>query len=106
MPTTFEIPARKEHRCAPCEFHECTGSLFVRSGEGSWKQYECRHPGVLVQFAGTIVGRNIGKTEKQPDWCPLNSKNRECLGCGGKGYNTGLDLTRVDCTTCGGTGKV
>lgn len=71
MPREFKIPSHTEHHCEPCEHHKCVGALYVRSGNGSYKDYECRHPSLLHVVAGTEYGRMIGRTENQPDWCPL-----------------------------------
>lgn len=88
MPSEFKLPARTERYCEPCEFHKCTGALFTRIGPGGWKQYVCTHPKAfepmqtfadpekqrLAEKLAAINardGRQIGKTEKQPDWCPL-----------------------------------
>lgn len=63
----------------------------MRSGEGSWRQFACMHPEAFddgpplsdpdkemlrLRWKKIVArdGRNIGKTEKQPDWCPLNRK--------------------------------
>lgn len=88
MPSTLNIPAHTEFRCAPCEFHKCIGSFHVRVGPGGYREYACMHPeaedfgpmplapeqaariGELrARFARD--GRWIGRTEKQPQWCPL-----------------------------------
>lgn len=95
MPTTLNIPARTEHRCSPCEFHKCVGSFHVRSGPGSWREYNCMNPDAVpsgpvskanqehadlimkIRAHDRIEGRWIGKTEKQPDWCPLKREAKE-----------------------------
>ena len=91
MPTIHNIPSRTEHHCEPCEFHKCTGSMHVRSGEGGWREYACMHSQAFrplptptnpekariierleaMQNEGRHIGRHIGRTEKQPNWCPL-----------------------------------
>ena len=88
MPTTINIPSHVERHCAPCEFHKLTASLHVRIGEGGYRQYACTHPEAFergptpsdppkARLAGKIdallkrEGRDIGKTELQPNWCPL-----------------------------------
>ncbi len=94
MPTKFEIPSRRVTHCAPCEFHKLTGSLHVRCGEGSWRQYSCMNPQAFddldnvpqkdpekeklrQRMIGMMLtyGRDIGKTEEQPEWCPLRREN-------------------------------
>ena len=90
MPTKFNIPSRVEHHCSPCEFHVCTSSFHVRSGEGSWREYSCKHPdapeplpeggkhhNILVRILARELeeGRPIGRTELQPQWCPLKRNN-------------------------------
>lgn len=89
MPTTHKIPERMERHCAPCEFHKLTGAMCVRIGPGGWREYACMHPDasnedtsvsltaeqqVLAAEIRALVGkdgRHIGRTEKQPEWCPL-----------------------------------
>ena len=87
MPTKHNIPSRIENHCEPCEFHKCTGSLHVRIGPGGWREYSCTHPKAFeplppqtdpekARMYGRLEamqkdGRNIGKTENQPEWCPL-----------------------------------
>ena len=72
-----------ERRCEPCEHHKCMGSFHVRSGEGSWREYVCQHPAADDELtpAGRALfgaGKYIGKTKKQPDWCPLRqSQNKQ-----------------------------
>lgn len=92
MPTTFNIPSRRERHCEPCEYHKLTGALYTRLPDcGGYRQYACMHPmafdaGVPMadpakeaakqRIIGRLMkeGRDIGKTEKQPDWCPLRRK--------------------------------
>jgi len=75
MPTKFEIPAKQETHCEPCEHHKCTGALYTRMpGCGAYREYECRHPSLLHVIGSAQYGRMIGKTEKQPEWCPLKTK--------------------------------
>lgn len=89
MPTTHNIPARTERHCEPCQYHKCVGSFHVRSGPGSWRDYNCMHPDAWNEDTSVPLtpeqelraaeiralvgkeGRNIGRTEKQPCWCPL-----------------------------------
>ena len=96
MPTTHKIPARTERHCSPCEFHKCTGALFTRIGPGGWKEYSCTHPNAFQEgplptdpekaaLAGELralckkEGRHIGKTEVQPDWCPLRRREEDSV---------------------------
>lgn len=94
MPSAIRIPARTELRCYPCEHHKLTGALHVRCGEGGYRQYACMHPAAFdddrsfkpapdpeaeklrQRLIGKLLeqGRDIGKTEEQPDWCPLRRK--------------------------------
>lgn len=88
MPSTFEIPRRRERHCAPCEFHKMTAAMM--GGPGNvWREYVCMHPEafddmvrepllpeketVRQRLIGAMLehGRSIGRTERQPDWCPL-----------------------------------
>lgn len=87
MPSSFEIPARRERHCEPCEHHKCVGALCGQPGN-CWRDYNCMHPDAMNDFklsddpetAGRQKalrerfmehGRHIGKTELQPLWCPL-----------------------------------
>ena len=87
MPSEFNIPSRRERHCEPCEFHKLTAALMGQPGN-TWRQYGCAHPdayefGPLAADPAVAAKqgelrarirqhpRNIGKTEKQPDWCPL-----------------------------------
>ena len=65
--------------------------LHVRSGEGGYREYACMHPAsyddierpaldpekekIRQRLIGRLLadGRHIGKTELQPDWCPLRN---------------------------------
>jgi len=83
MPSINKIPERTEHVCEPCQYHKLTGALHVRCGEGGWREYACTHPESFPVHEDPRVnamyerhkvredGRHIGKTELQPDWCPL-----------------------------------
>lgn len=90
MPRTFTVPARMERVCEPCEFHKCVGSMHVRIGPGGWREYNCMHPDayndtdspalhdpekekIRQRLIGRLLkeGRHIGRTERQPTWCPL-----------------------------------
>ncbi len=86
MPTKFTIPAVSETHCRPCKYHVCIGSLHVYVGGGGWNEHACTHPDayeplpegtdpetakIIGEMQAREVGRNIGKTELQPDWCPL-----------------------------------
>lgn len=87
MPTTFQIPARRERHCAPCEHHKST--MSCRGGPGNvWDNWVCMHPEAFndkplsdnpetaakqKEIRARIAehGRTIGKTDLQPSWCPL-----------------------------------
>jgi len=87
MPTKLNIPSRTENHCEPCEHHKCTAMLCTRIGPGGWREYVCKHPDAFpplpkdtdpekARIIGKLEalqteGRHIGRTEKQPDWCPL-----------------------------------
>ena len=65
--------------------------MCVRSGHGGYREYACTHPdaypkGEAVPSRVTAIaaevdavvrrnGRPIGKTEVQPQWCPLKRKD-------------------------------
>lgn len=56
--------------------------MHIRTG-GGWREYTCEHPEAFGPTDNVALaelheharvrdgGRHIGKTEKQPDWCPL-----------------------------------
>ena len=89
MPSTHEIPSRTEHRCEPCQYHKRTAAFYGH--DHSWQQYSCLHPSANDDLAlpddseksKAIVarikelesltggGRHIGRTDRQPSWCPL-----------------------------------
>ena len=90
MPSIHTIPQRLEKRCEPCQYHKRASAFY--GSDHSWHEYKCTHPNALDELAlpedpvrrNTILvmrarvdgllglGRHIGRTEKQPDWCPLN----------------------------------
>jgi hypothetical protein len=87
MPSSFEIPSRRERHCEPCEFHKMTGALMGQPGN-TWRRYSCMHleahefeplsndPAIAAKQGAlrerlSKHGRDIGKTEIQPEWCPL-----------------------------------
>ncbi len=90
MPSTHEIPAHRERYCEPCEFHKMFSAMM--GGPGNvWRDYDCMHPEAhnfkplsddpnIAAKQGELRarlrehGRHIGKTELQPDWCPLRRK--------------------------------
>lgn len=87
MPQLIKFPGRTEAHCEPCEFHNCTGEFHVHCGEGGWREYACGHPDAheissdpwIANIQGKMAafspgGRAIGKTDKQPEWCPLKRK--------------------------------
>jgi hypothetical protein len=94
MPTTIKIPARVESHCEPCEYHKLIGSFHVRIGPGGWREYTCVHPEAFEPLPPTTdpelaqaverlraklnEGRYIGKTERQPEWCPLRRTEQNC----------------------------
>lgn len=83
-PTRLTIPARVTLRCGCCKFHNLTGALYTRIGPGGWREYSCTHPKAWpevddgdvrrAEFRGmlraTEDGRDIGRTEETPHWCP------------------------------------
>lgn len=89
MPSTYNIPSRQERHCEPCEFHKMFSAMF--GGPGNvWRDYNCVHPEAYDDIHEPLSddpkiaakqgelrarllehGRHIGKTELQPDWCPL-----------------------------------
>jgi hypothetical protein len=92
MPHTYKVQAHTVHLCAPCEFHKRTAALYTRLPDcGGYVQYACMHPKAFdagvpcadpekeaakQRIIGRLMehGRDIGKTEEQPDWCPLRNK--------------------------------
>jgi hypothetical protein len=94
VPSKYTIPSRTETHCAPCEFHKCTGALCGPAGGNSWRRYSCFHPDAFGdlkrpedetlrdKFNAMVArmlhhGRDIGKTEEQPNWCPLRRTSDE-----------------------------
>lgn len=83
MPTTIRIEPQTRRICAPCKHHKCVGMLHIRTG-GGYREYVCEHPQAFEPTEDVVLaqlnahnlamdeGRYIGKTEQQPDWCPLN----------------------------------
>ena len=87
MPSTHTIPERNESRCAPCQYHKRTDAFYGH--DHSWHRYACTHPKAFddldtptdderikriraeIHARMTEGGRDIGKTERQPQWCPL-----------------------------------
>lgn len=89
MPTTLNIPSRRERHCEPCEHLKSNGGM--RGGPGNvWDLWCCMHPEannstplsddpkvrdkqIELRARGAELGRFIGKSSfaKQPDWCPL-----------------------------------
>lgn len=70
-------------------FNACFGS----DEHNTWRDYNCMHPDAFgdmdlsddpriaakqgeLRAILTEHGRHIGKTELQPDWCPLKRKNK------------------------------
>lgn len=92
MPSERTIPARRERLCEPCEYHKQTAAMM--GGPGNvWRRYSCMHPDAFgdmklsedrakrdkqMQLRGRLLehGRDIGKTESQPSWCPLRGELR------------------------------
>jgi hypothetical protein len=87
MPSEQQIPQQSYTVCEPCEFHKMTSALYGQPGN-TWRQYGCTHPeayefeplsndpAIAVKQGELREGirrhpRDIGKTEKQPSWCPL-----------------------------------
>lgn len=95
MPSEHTIPSRRERLCEPCEFHKMVNAMF--GGPGNvWRDYNCMHPEAFddlndgpmadpekeklrQRIIGRMLadGRSIGKTERQPDWCPLRRDNAQ-----------------------------
>lgn len=83
MPSKYTIPAHERRVCEPCEFHRCIRAKFAEGGPGTWREYLCTHPEAFERTGDPARdelsaienaidgGRFIGRTEKQPDWCPL-----------------------------------
>jgi len=93
MPTKQTIPARTETICRPCQYHKVVGSF--RGHDTAWDDCNCLHPhayddvdciltpGERSEVAAVRKeldaitqreGRSIGRTERQPEWCPLKRK--------------------------------
>ena len=89
MPSTIQIPARTERHCCPCE-HLSTKNIYHSREHGTICDYVCFHPEansdgddpnetdpVLLEARAHLMelarkyGRDIGKTDRQPKWCPL-----------------------------------
>lgn len=86
-----EYSPRIERHCDPCEFHKCFSVLYGQPGN-TWRDYNCTHPDAfgplkLSDNPDTAFkqgemraelkkhGRHIGRTERQPDWCPLRNES-------------------------------
>jgi hypothetical protein len=88
MPTKLNILAKSVTHCAPCEFHKSVNAFY--GSDHSWRDYNCMHPHAYdnlqeapladpekeklrQRLIGHLLeeGRNIGRTELQPGWCPL-----------------------------------
>lgn len=87
MPSIHTIPGRTERICEPCEFHKLFNAFY--GSDHSWRDYNCMHPQALDDIGALSSdpsiaakqieirawlkehGRHIGKTERQPEWCPL-----------------------------------
>lgn len=83
MPTTYTIPSYVKRTCYPCEHHKMVNALF--GGPGNvWREFNCMHPEafdperekIRQRLIGQMLehGRSIGRTDRQPDWCPLLRK--------------------------------
>ena len=91
MPSTREIPAKIEKLCEPCKYHKRINAFYGHSH--SWADYNCMHPKAFVPIEkkddndvekenlrikineeSQKYGRFIGRTELQPDWCPLQNE--------------------------------
>lgn len=87
MPTQFKIPARTERHCEPCEFLKQSNMICSRL-DGIKCDYDCTHPKCYddlplsddpltrgkqeaMREQNAKAGRFIGRTDKQPAWCPL-----------------------------------
>ena len=95
MPSIVSIPGRTERRCKPCEFHRIDSAFY--GSDHSWQAFKCTHPQAMDDLAlpddpvkaEKILemrkridellgpGRHIGRTERQPDWCPLRKSENE-----------------------------
>lgn len=92
MPSKYTIPARTERVCRPCPHHKMVGAMY--GSDYSWQEYNCMHPDayderepltdpekekIRQRLIGIMSadGRHIGKTELQPEWCPLKRKPQE-----------------------------
>lgn len=93
MPSTINIPSRCERLCRPCPHHKMVGAMY--GSDFSWQDYNCMHPDafdddrepladpekekIRQRLIGCMAkdGRHIGKTELQPDWCPLKREPQE-----------------------------
>lgn len=91
MPSTHNIPARTERVCEPCHYHKMFSAMMGQPGN-VWRDYNCMHPEAFNdeplsddakiaakqgEMRGRMLeyGRHIGRTEKQPDWCPLRKES-------------------------------
>lgn len=90
MPSIRQIPARIEKLCEPCEYHKRINAFYGHSH--SWADYNCMHPDAFEEIPPLAdpekekirlklledaqkYGRHIGRTELQPDFCPLERKD-------------------------------
>lgn len=87
MPTTLNIPARHERHCEPCEHLKRENMLCSRLN-GISCDYVCHHPEahewgktptdpkkaeLMGQLRARLTesGRMIGRSDRQPQWCPM-----------------------------------
>lgn len=87
-----EVRERRYSVCEPCEYHHRVNAFY--GSHHSWTDWECRHPKAdealvlhsdltpaqnkVLQDIDDLTkreGRWIGRTEKQPEWCPLRKEN-------------------------------
>lgn len=89
MPSERTIPSRTERLCEPCPHHKMMNAFYGHNS--SWRDFNCMHPDAFKELTSDLTpaqkavlskldalrateGRHIGRTDKQPDWCPLKPR--------------------------------
>lgn len=63
-----------ETHCADCPFHVSQMVMHVRMGNNVYR-HTCKHP-TWSEWELRDGGRQIGKDDIVPDWCPLKTETK------------------------------